>query len=59
MTSVKELGYYGFEVSDLQAWEKFAVDVVGMTIGRKDEKTLSLRLDEHAYRLVLEQGARR
>ncbi|WP_217996384.1 VOC family protein [Granulicoccus phenolivorans] len=53
---MKELGYYGFEVSDLQAWEKFAVDVVGMTIGRKDEKTLSLRLDEHAYRLVLEQG---
>jgi hypothetical protein len=30
MTSIRQLGYLGLEVSDLARWERFAVDVLGL-----------------------------
>ena len=33
------LGYLGFEVRDLSAWEKFVVDVLGLEVGDRDERT--------------------
>lgn len=58
MAALTNLGYAVFGVSDLARWEHFAVELIGMQIGRKEEgKLLTLRMDECEQRIVLEQGA--
>ncbi len=55
--SVSQLGYWGFEVSDLAAWERFATRVLGLDVAERDEQGgLRLRLDEYAWRIALEPG---
>ena len=56
MTGVSQLGYLGFEVSDLAAWETFAVSVLGLEIANRRDDALALRLDSHAQRILLQQG---
>lgn len=51
------LGYAVFGVSDLDAWERFAVDLIGLQVGRRDaDRLLTLRMDEQEQRFVLEKG---
>lgn len=58
MSGISNLGYAIFGVSDLAAWETFAVDVLGFQVGRREDgSSLSLRMDEYEQRIVLEQGA--
>ncbi len=59
--SVHELGYLGFEVSDLPAWERFASDVLGLEVvdppKSDDEKARRLlRMDDAAQRFILIEG---
>ena len=57
MAGVTQLGYWGFEVSDLAAWETFATDVLGLAVAaRQEDGGLRLRLDEHSWRIALEPG---
>ena len=57
MTSVRQLGYLGLEVSDLPKWERFAVDVLGLTpAARGKDGSLALRMDEREQRIVLHPG---
>lgn len=57
MGQVTELGYIGFEVSDLAAWERFAVDVLGLVPGAREAgRSLALRLDDRVHRMLLEHG---
>ena len=57
MTGVTQLGYMGFEVSDLEAWEKFATTVLGMQIVRRDaDGGFALRMDSYQYRLFVTPG---
>jgi 2,3-dihydroxybiphenyl 1,2-dioxygenase len=52
--SVSQLGYLGFGVSDLDAWETYATEVLGMEVsGRADDGTLYLRMDENHQRISL------
>ena len=55
-TGVLQLGYLGFEVSDLGAWEAFATSVLGVTVAGRGDGALSLRLDGHAHRIFLAAG---
>jgi 2,3-dihydroxybiphenyl 1,2-dioxygenase len=56
-TGVAQLGYLGFEVSDLAAWEVFATSVLGLGVSsRRGDGALSLRLDGHAHRVFVEPG---
>ncbi|MGY2491770.1 VOC family protein [Cupriavidus sp. CP313] len=55
--AISNLGYVVLGVSDLSAWETFAVDIMGFQIGRREMgRLLSLRMDEHEQRIVLEAG---
>lgn len=59
--SVHELGYLGFEVSDLPAWERFASDVLGLEVvdppKSDDEKAgRLLRMDDAGQRFILIEG---
>ncbi len=56
-TGVAQLGYLGFEVKDLSAWEKFATQVLGLTVAaRRPDGALALRMDGHEYRFLIEPG---
>lgn len=57
MVKVTELGYMGFNVTDMAAWESFATDIVGMELhdaGEGDRKYL--RLDDWHHRFVLHKS---
>jgi 2,3-dihydroxybiphenyl 1,2-dioxygenase len=56
-TPIKELGYLGFGVSDLDVWERFGTDVLGFMQVRKDERGLAFRMDDHAQRYFVEKGS--
>lgn len=57
MASISSLGYFVLGVSDLNAWERFAVDVIGMQVGRRVSGTsLVLRMDDYEQRIVLEKS---
>ena len=59
MSGISRLGYLGFEVSDLAAWERFAVDVLGLTIAeRHADGSLALQMDEQSQRIVVHPGER-
>lgn len=54
MSAVQALGYVGLGVKDLDAWENFATQILGLQSGgRTDDGRLLLRMDEYAYRLAL------
>jgi hypothetical protein len=57
MTSVSNLGYLVLGVSDLDAWERFAVDIIGLQAGRRVKgESLALRMDDYAQRILLEKS---
>jgi 2,3-dihydroxybiphenyl 1,2-dioxygenase len=59
MTAISRLGYLGFEVSDLSAWERFAVDILGLVVSeRRPDGSRALRIDDQAQRIVLHPGPR-
>ena len=59
MTAISRLGYLGFEVSDLSAWERFAVDILGLVVSeRRADGSRALRIDDQAQRIVLHPGPR-
>jgi len=57
MATAAKLGYLGLEVSDLEAWRRFARDPLGLAIGPpRADGALPLRMDEHEHRFLLVQG---
>jgi 2,3-dihydroxybiphenyl 1,2-dioxygenase len=59
MTAISRLGYLGLEVSDVAAWRRFAVDVLGLVAAEDTANgALALRIDDQAQRIVLHPGAR-
>jgi 2,3-dihydroxybiphenyl 1,2-dioxygenase len=56
-TGVAQLGYLGFEVSDLAAWERFATGILGLVVARRGEDgSLALRMDGHEQRFFVQPG---
>ncbi|MEH7074606.1 VOC family protein [Neobacillus drentensis] len=56
MVEITCLGYSVFGVSDLNAWEEFAVDILGLQVGRREENLLTLRMDQYEQRIILEES---
>lgn len=55
--SVRELGYLGFEVSDMPRWERFATEVLGLGVSHGPRHTRRLRMDAAPARFILAEGA--
>lgn len=53
MGHVTELAYLGVSATDLDAWESFAVDMLGMQLAKKTDQQLSLRMDQKAHRFLI------
>jgi 2,3-dihydroxybiphenyl 1,2-dioxygenase len=57
MSKVAQLGYLGFGVRDLAAWDKFATEVLGLEIvARRSDGGMALRMDRYQQRIVIEPG---
>ena len=55
--AVAQLGYLGFEVQDLEAWESFTTQVLGLKVhSRMDNGGFQLGMDDHAYRFIVTPG---
>lgn len=58
MSGIEQLGYLGFEVSNLSAWESFATDVLGLEIVRRQPSgAFALRMDSYCQRIFVDPGA--
>lgn len=57
MSAVNQLGYVGIVSTNLAAWERFAVDLLGMQVGRRSDRQLTLRMDERMQRFIIDQGS--
>jgi 2,3-dihydroxybiphenyl 1,2-dioxygenase len=59
MAAIARLGYLGFEVSNLEAWERLGVEILGLAVSeRRADGGLALRMDDQAQRIVLHPGPR-
>jgi len=55
MSDIQQLGYLGFEVADLDAWEAFSTEVLGLEVVSR-EGGLQLCMDGHGRRFFLTEG---
>jgi biphenyl-2,3-diol 1,2-dioxygenase len=54
MASVTQLGYLGLSIRDLNQWEAFATQVLGLqSNGRDADGSLFLRMDEYHHRFIV------
>jgi 2,3-dihydroxybiphenyl 1,2-dioxygenase len=58
MTAVAQLGYLGLEVSNIDAWRRFAGEVLGLAAGDvRADGAVTMRMDAHRHRFILHPGA--
>ena len=58
MASVTQLGYVGIGAKDLEQWEHYATETLGLqTGGRENDGSLFLRMDEYEYRIAVHPGS--
>lgn len=54
---IEQLGYLVIEASDVDGWERFATEVLGLVVGQRlDDGGFTLRLDGHDRRLTVTPG---
>lgn len=56
MSEISNLGYLVINVSDLDAWEFFASEILGLMIGERTDDRMTLRMDEYDYRIILNKS---
>lgn len=56
MSYISNLGYVVLGVSDLDAWQHFAVDLLGLDLRDANAERLQLKMDERHHRIVLEKN---
>ncbi|XP_060085285.1 biphenyl-2,3-diol 1,2-dioxygenase 1-like [Ylistrum balloti] len=58
MNGITQLGYIGFEVSNLPAWKQFTTLVLGLELSEQfDNGGFSLRMDSHQHRFFITPGS--
>ena len=56
MTGIQELGYLGFEVSDMPRWQRFASEVMGVGVSAGPQGAIYLSIDAAPARLIVLPG---
>lgn len=56
MSKVSELTYIGIEASDLDAWEDFGINQLGMQLADRSADKLTMRMDDKSYRWYIQHG---
>ena len=59
MASVTQLGYVGIGAKDIEQWEHYATESLGLqSNGRESDGSLLLRMDEYEYRIAVHPDSR-
>ena len=59
MASVTQLGYVGISVSNIEEWEHFATEILGLQSNGVDANgNLTLRMDEYSHRFIVSSGGK-
>lgn len=59
MAAVTQLGYIGISVSNLEEWEHFGTEILGLqSNGIGADGNLTLRMDEYAQRFIVSPGGK-
>src|SRR5436309_7291388 len=59
MMSVTQLGYLGLSVSNVDEWERFATQTLGLQVnGRDPDGSLFLRMDEYHHRFIVQPSGK-
>lgn len=53
---IRELGYLAIEATDVDAWAKFASDVLGLSVAQASDGAIRLKMDERDFRLEVAPG---
>lgn len=56
MSLVTQLGYIGFEVKDLAAWEDLTINVLGLMKEETRNEGFDLRIDSYKRRIFIDKG---
>ncbi|WP_454834447.1 VOC family protein [Pseudomonas lini] len=57
--TVRALAYLGFESTDLDSWQSYATEILGlMKVETFDTDTIKFRMDSRAWRIAVEKGER-
>lgn len=54
--TISNLGYIGFEVSDLGAWKGFMENFLGLMRSGETDESVKFRMDTYDWRIACEQG---
>lgn len=57
MAAVRSLGYAIIDSTDLDAWEAFGTEVLGLQLSLKSADRLEFRMDDKVYRFVIQRAA--
>jgi 2,3-dihydroxybiphenyl 1,2-dioxygenase len=57
MAELQNLAYVVIAASDLDAWRDYTTGVIGLAASEAGGGSLGLRMDDHPWRLLIEQGA--
>ena len=57
MASISQLGYLGLNVSDLDKWEQFATELLGLEVADRTSQGFFMRMDEYHHRFVVQRGS--
>ena len=59
MAGVTQLGYVGISASNLEEWEHFATEILGLeSNGIDSDGNLTLRMDEYSHRFIVSPGGK-
>lgn len=56
MEMVNQLAYVVLGAKNLNEWERFATEILGLQVGEKTDDRLLLRMDSNAYRLWIQKS---
>jgi 2,3-dihydroxybiphenyl 1,2-dioxygenase len=55
--NIQSLGYVGVNTTELDAWRRFAGDLLGMqAVGRARDRSFALRLDDRCQRMLIDES---
>jgi len=57
MNYLTQLSYLIFESDKKEAWQRYATEFLGTLVSEREDGSLAIRLDDHAYRFIVQPGA--
>ncbi|MFI4939840.1 MAG: VOC family protein [Burkholderiales bacterium] len=57
MNYLTQLSYLIIESNKKEEWKHYATDFLGMNVAERDDGSMAIRMDDHAYRFIVQPGS--